>query len=70
MNIHLLPVSGLNQNVLPISFVQHDVAVFEVRTKEGYGARWYADGSSFRGFLEPQMEGTGMNSADSVLTVQ
>lgn len=21
----------------------------------GYGARWTADGSSFRGFLEPQM---------------
>ena len=22
----------------------------------GYGVRWLADGSSFRGFLEPQME--------------
>ena len=29
--------------------------VFEVRTGEGYGARWTADGSSFRGFLEPPM---------------
>uniref|UniRef100_K1QZP0 Uncharacterized protein n=1 Tax=Magallana gigas TaxID=29159 RepID=K1QZP0_MAGGI len=33
----------------------HDVYILEVRQEEGYGARWTADGSSFRGFLEPQM---------------
>lgn len=32
------------------------LAVYEVRTVEGYGARWSADGASFRGFLEPPME--------------
>ena len=41
MNIHMLP---------------QDVSVFEVRTVEGYGVRWTANGRSFRGFLEPQME--------------
>ena len=40
-NVHLLP---------------HGVAVLEVRTAEGYGARWLAKGGAFRGFLEPQME--------------
>jgi len=40
--------SWLNQHTLP-----HDVRVFEVRVPEGYGARWSADGSEFRGFLEP-----------------
>lgn len=30
--------------------------LFEVRCSPGYGARWLADGSHFRGFLEPQME--------------
>lgn len=30
--------------------------VFEVREALGYGARWSADGSVFRGFLEPHME--------------
>lgn len=34
----------------------HFSKVFEVRTAEGYGARWLADGSDFRGFLEPQMQ--------------
>jgi len=29
-------------------------AVYELRLPNGYGARWSADGSSFRGFLEPQ----------------
>jgi hypothetical protein len=32
------------------------VHVLEVRTLEGYGARWTSDGSFFRGFLEPHME--------------
>ncbi|GJP30080.1 hypothetical protein CLOM_g22296 [Closterium sp. NIES-68] len=40
MNVHALP---------------HDLPVFELREPEGYGARWSADGSQFRGFLEPQM---------------
>ncbi|CAM9310256.1 unnamed protein product [Scytosiphon promiscuus] len=30
--------------------------VFEVREASGYGARWSADGSTFRGFLEPHMD--------------
>ncbi|XP_051133483.1 uncharacterized protein LOC127253092 isoform X2 [Andrographis paniculata] len=29
--------------------------VFEVRNRDGYGARWSADGSKFIGFLEPYM---------------
>ena len=33
-----------------------DVEILEVRHVDGYGARWTADGSFFRGFLEPQME--------------
>ena len=41
INIHLLP---------------HDLKVIEVTCAEGYGARWSHDGSTFRGFLEPQME--------------
>jgi len=36
--------------------VQGDLAVFELRIAAGYGARWLADGSEFRGFLEPPME--------------
>lgn len=35
----------------------HDIKVIEMRTVEGYGARWLYDGTEFRGFLEPQMEG-------------
>ncbi|XP_061191146.1 uncharacterized protein LOC133199353 [Saccostrea echinata] len=38
-----------------IHWLPHDVYILEVRQEEGYGARWTADGSSFRGFLEPQM---------------
>jgi len=30
-----------------------DLPIMEVRTLEGYGVRWLADGSQFRGFLEP-----------------
>lgn len=37
-----------------------------MRQHEGYGARWSADGSEFRGFLEPQME--GMNSLHAIVT--
>lgn len=40
-NIHILP---------------HNVKIFEARVTEGYGARWLADGSEFRGFLEPHSE--------------
>ncbi|XP_072044441.1 uncharacterized protein [Amphiura filiformis] len=40
INIHMLP---------------HDVTILEVRSPEGYGARWSSDGKIFRGFLEPQM---------------
>ena len=36
---------------------QQDVKVIEMRTIKGYGVRWLHDGSEFRGFLEPQMEG-------------
>jgi hypothetical protein len=38
VNIHTLP---------------HEQHVVEVRVPDGYGARWSADGSEFRGFLEP-----------------
>lgn len=41
INIHSLP---------------HELKIVEMRTIEGYGARWLHDGSEFRGFLEPQME--------------
>lgn len=41
INIHCLP---------------HDVPFFEIRVRDGYGARWSLDGSQFRGFLEPPME--------------
>jgi len=33
---------------------KHDVVIYEVRTKEGYGARWsIKNGLEFRGFIEP-----------------
>ena len=38
-------------------FLQQELKVIEIRTIEGYGVRWLHDGSEFRGFLEPQMEG-------------
>eukprot|EP01087_Luapelamoeba_hula_P019563 TRINITY_DN6489_c0_g1_i1.p1 TRINITY_DN6489_c0_g1~~TRINITY_DN6489_c0_g1_i1.p1 ORF type:complete len:444 (-),score=81.74 TRINITY_DN6489_c0_g1_i1:27-1358(-) len=52
-------LSKLLQNAvwLNIHMLPHDLAFLEVRVAEGYGARWSADGSEFRGFLEPQMEG-------------
>jgi len=39
----------MNVHLAPLS-------LFEIRVIEGYGARWKADGSQFRGFLEPPME--------------
>jgi len=39
INVHSLP--------------PHHLPVLEIRTHEGYGARWTADGKFFRGFLEP-----------------
>jgi len=47
----LLDASWINVHQLP-----HEVYVFEIRTNEGYGARWTADGNFFRGFVEPMME--------------
>ena len=44
-------IAWLNIHMLP-----HDVHILEVRTSEGFGARWSSDGTLFRGFLEPQME--------------
>jgi len=38
-----------------IHWLPHDVVIIEARQEEGYGMRWSADGSLFRGFLEPQM---------------
>lgn len=45
-------VIWINVHTLP-----HEEFVLEVREPAGYGARWLADGSKFRGFLEPYMEG-------------
>jgi hypothetical protein len=63
MNIHSLPV--ITDNTMILMTLQHEVAVFEVRHRESYGARWSADGSEFRGFLEPQMEGSSSSSPSS-----
>ena len=42
---------------LNIHFLPHEIAVYEIRCKEGYGARWECRPPyNFRGFLEPQME--------------
>ena len=46
MNVHALPGGNAEG--------QTKVAVFELRQREGYGARWSADGLTFRGFVEPQ----------------
>jgi len=40
-----------------IHWLVHDVFIIEAREDHGYGLRWLADGSNFRGFLEPQMVG-------------
>ncbi|XP_056018183.1 uncharacterized protein LOC125668291 isoform X2 [Ostrea edulis] len=47
--------TGNNATWINIHWLPHDVYIIEARQEEGYGARWTADGSSFRGFLEPQM---------------
>ncbi|KAL3835078.1 hypothetical protein ACJIZ3_009814 [Penstemon smallii] len=48
---HLLTCcSWLNMHIVP----PHGV-VFEIRTADGYGARWSEDGTKFIGFLEPYM---------------
>ncbi|KAJ6800530.1 uncharacterized protein M6B38_200910 [Iris pallida] len=36
--------------------LQPNEGVFEIRVREGYGARWSLDGSKFIGFLEPYTE--------------
>lgn len=72
------PVSKINEDALQLFSkvvgnatwrnlhqLPHDVFVFELRVKEGYGMRWSQDRSSgsppeqpwiFRGFVEPMME--------------
>ncbi|WCJ41289.1 RNA-binding ASCH domain protein [Euphorbia peplus] len=40
-NVHIVPPHG---------------AVYEIRTVDGYGARWSSDGTKFIGFLEPYTE--------------
>jgi hypothetical protein len=64
INIHSLPVRidemrwcGKRFSILIFLLLQHELPILEVRTIEGYGARWLATGAQFRGFLEPQMEG-------------
>lgn len=39
-----------------VHIVQPHDAVFEIRVAEGYGARWFKDGTKFIGFLEPYMQ--------------
>lgn len=57
-NRHALQIM---QNVLDnavwinIYWLPHDVFIIKARQDQGYGLRWSADGSNFRGFLEPQM---------------
>lgn len=46
-----------NAHWINIHWLPQDIYILECRQGDGYGARWLADGSSFRGFLEPQMEG-------------
>jgi hypothetical protein len=43
-----------NCHRLPVCAAARAADVFELRVPSGYGARWAADGASFRGFLEPQ----------------
>jgi len=45
-----------NATWINIHSLPHELPILEVRTAEGYGARWLADGAQFRGFLEPQMQ--------------
>ncbi|XP_052782246.1 uncharacterized protein LOC128218580 [Mya arenaria] len=46
-----------NATWINIHWLPQEVFVMEARVLEGYGVRWTADGSQFRGFLEPQMVG-------------
>eukprot|EP00041_Stephanoeca_diplocostata_P004921 m.53516 g.53516 ORF g.53516 m.53516 type:complete len:61 (+) comp15448_c0_seq6:911-1093(+) len=39
-----------------IFFLDDNTNLLEVRNSLGYGMRWLADGSEFRGFVEPQVE--------------
>ncbi|XP_046568491.1 uncharacterized protein LOC124276869 [Haliotis rubra] len=48
-----------NATWINIHWLPHDVIIVEMRQEEGYGARWLADGSMFRGFLEPPDGGAG-----------
>ncbi|XP_064616507.1 uncharacterized protein LOC135480562 isoform X2 [Liolophura sinensis] len=50
MNKILDEATWINIHCLP-----HEIKIVEVRQSEGYGVRWTADGSAFRGFVEPQM---------------
>lgn len=38
-----------------IYYFNAEHTILEIRESEGHGARWYADGQLFRGFVEPQM---------------
>eukprot|EP00512_Aurantiochytrium_limacinum_P009236 CAMPEP_0171540118 /NCGR_PEP_ID=MMETSP0960-20121227/1005_1 /TAXON_ID=87120 /ORGANISM="Aurantiochytrium limacinum, Strain ATCCMYA-1381" /LENGTH=327 /DNA_ID=CAMNT_0012087255 /DNA_START=65 /DNA_END=1048 /DNA_ORIENTATION=- len=52
--IHILKsASWVNIHVLPAGDKRSLLPVIEFRCPEGFGARWSADGISFRGFLEP-----------------
>jgi hypothetical protein len=42
INIHQLP---------------QEIIIIELRITDGYGIRWQVNDGTFRGFLEPQMEG-------------
>ena len=50
LNLFFSSSTWINIHGLP-----HNVAIVELRIKEGYGIRWETNGA-FRGFLEPQME--------------
>lgn len=59
-NVHAMgKVTAILDNAtwINIHWLPQDIYILEARQSDGYGARWLADGSSFRGFLEPQMEG-------------
>ena len=51
MNIILETCVWINVHILP-----HSEIIVECRVEEGYGIRWGVKGT-FRGFLEPQMDG-------------
>lgn len=49
----LSDAAWINCHVVPIGKDQQQLPIVEIRHYEGYGARWSADGTVFRGFLEP-----------------